>query len=37
LRGIIGKFAAPHLRWAAKSDPNPVVRKQAATLARYIR
>jgi serine/threonine-protein kinase len=37
LRGIIGKFAAPHLRWAAKNDPNPVVRKQAAVLARYIR
>ncbi|HEY5950393.1 MAG TPA: protein kinase [Kofleriaceae bacterium] len=37
LRGIIGKFAAPHLRWAAKNDPNPVVRKQAGTLARYIR
>ena len=37
LRGIIGKFAGPHLRWAAKNDPNPVVRKQAATLARYIR
>jgi len=37
LRGIIGKFAAPHLRWAAKNDPNPVVRKQASLLARYIR
>jgi serine/threonine protein kinase len=37
LRGIIGKFAAPHLRWAAKNEKNPVVRKQAATLARYIR
>ncbi len=37
LRGIIGKYAAPHLRSAAKNDPNPVVRKQATTLARYIR
>jgi eukaryotic-like serine/threonine-protein kinase len=37
LRGTIGKYAAPHLRWAAKHDENPVVRKQAATLARYIR
>jgi len=37
LRGIIGKYAAPHLRWAAKNDPNPVVRKQATTLSRYIR
>jgi hypothetical protein len=37
LRGVIGRFAAPHLRWAAKNDPNPVVRKQAASLARYIR
>jgi serine/threonine-protein kinase len=37
LRGIIGKFAAPHLRWAAKNDRNPVVRKQAAILSRYIR
>jgi len=37
LRGIIGKFAGPHLRWAAKNDPNPVVRKQASTLSRYIR
>ena len=37
LRGIIGKFCAPHLRWAAKNDPNPVVRKQASSLARYIR
>jgi len=23
LRGIIGKFSAPYLRWAAKNDPNP--------------
>ena len=37
IRGIIGKFAGPHLRVAAKSDPNPVVRKQAANLSRYIR
>jgi serine/threonine protein kinase len=37
LRGIIGRPAAPHLRWAAKHDDNPVVRKQAANLARYIR
>jgi serine/threonine-protein kinase len=37
LRGIIGKFSAPYLRWAAKNDPNPVVRKQASNLARYIR
>ncbi len=37
LRGIIGKFSGPHLRWAVKNDPNPVVRKQAAVLARYIR
>jgi eukaryotic-like serine/threonine-protein kinase len=37
LRGIIGRFAGPHLRWAAKNDPNPVVRKQASILARYIR
>ncbi len=37
LRGIIGKYAAPHLRRAAKNEKNPVVRKHAATLARYIR
>jgi len=37
LRGTIGRFAAPHVRWAARNDPNPVVRKQAATLSRYIR
>ena len=37
LRGIIGKYAGPHLRWAAKNDKNPVVRKHAAVLSRYIR
>ena len=37
LRGVIGKWAAPHLRWAARNDPNPVVRKQANYLTRYIR
>ena len=37
LRGIIGKYAGPHLRRAAKNEKNPVVRKHAATLARYIR
>jgi serine/threonine-protein kinase len=37
LRGTIGRFAAPHLRWAAKNDPNPAVRKQAQALSRYIR
>ena len=37
LRGTIGKYAAPHLKRAAKDDPNPVVRKQAGILARYIR
>jgi serine/threonine-protein kinase len=37
LRGTIGKYAAPHLRSAAKNDPNPVGRKHAAVLARYIR
>src|SRR5690606_13069499 len=31
LRGIIGKYAAPHLRRAAKNEKNPVVRKHAAT------
>jgi len=37
LRGVIGKWAAPHVRWAARNDPNPVVRKQANYLQRYIR
>jgi hypothetical protein len=37
IRGVIGRWAAPHLRWAARNDPNPVVRKQAASLARYVR
>lgn len=37
LRGVIGSYCKPHLKWAAAHEKNPVVRKQAATLARYIR
>ena len=37
LRSTIGKWAVPHLRTAAKSEPNDRVRKQAAALAKSIR
>ncbi len=37
LRGVIGGYARPYLKWAAANEKNPVVRKQAASLARYIR
>jgi eukaryotic-like serine/threonine-protein kinase len=37
LRGVIGSYSKPYLKWAANNEKNPVVRKQAATLARYIR
>jgi tetratricopeptide (TPR) repeat protein len=37
LRGIIGHPAAAYLRYEAAHAENPVVRKQAANLARYIR
>ena len=37
LRGVIGSFSRPYLKWAATNEKNPVVRKQAATLSRYIR
>jgi len=37
LRGVIGSAARPYLKWAAANEKNPVVRKQAASLARYIR
>ena len=36
LRGTIGHPAAVYLRFAAAHEPNPVVRKQASQLARYI-
>jgi serine/threonine-protein kinase len=37
LRGVIGGYSKPYLKYAASHDPSAVVRKQAATLARYIR
>jgi len=37
LRGTIGHPAAAYLRYEATHAENPVVRKQAASLARYIR
>ena len=37
LRGTIGHPAAAYLKAAAARDPNPVVRKQAGQLARYVR
>jgi serine/threonine-protein kinase len=37
LRGVIGHPAAAYLRYEASHAENPVVRKQAANLARYIR
>jgi hypothetical protein len=37
IRGVIGIYSKPYLRSAAVKEKNPVVRKQAATLARYIR
>jgi len=37
LRGVIGHPAAAYLRYQAVHAENPVVRKQAANLARYIR
>ncbi len=37
LRGVIGSYSKPYLKYAAAHDPSEVVRKQAANLARYIR
>jgi len=37
IRGVIGRSSKPYLRWAARHDPNPVVRKQARVLNRYVR
>jgi hypothetical protein len=37
LRGVIGHPAAAYLRYEASHAENPVVRKQAATLAKFIR
>ena len=37
LRGTIGHYAAPYLRVAAKTEPNPTVRKLAGNLAKVIR
>jgi hypothetical protein len=37
LRGVIGSYARPYLRWAAANEKSPVVRKQAGQLVRYIR
>jgi serine/threonine-protein kinase len=37
IRGVIGGYAKPYLKWAAANEKNPVVRKQAASLARLIR
>ena len=37
LRGVIGHPAAAYLRYEAAHAENPVVRKQAANLARFIR
>ncbi len=37
LRGVIGSYAKRHLAKAAKSEKNPVVRKEAARVARMIR
>jgi eukaryotic-like serine/threonine-protein kinase len=37
IRGVIGAYAKPYLKWAAGNEKNPVVRKQAASLARLIR
>jgi TolA-binding protein len=36
LRNTIGHPAAIYLKFAATHEPNPIVRKQAAALARYI-
>jgi eukaryotic-like serine/threonine-protein kinase len=37
IRGVLGSHAKPHLKWASQHEKNPVVRKQAQNLARYIR
>jgi hypothetical protein len=37
LRGVIGHPAAAYLRYEAAHAENPVVKKQAASLAKYIR
>ena len=37
LRGVIGRPSVPYLRYAAAHEQNPIVRKQAATVARLIR
>jgi len=37
LRGVIGRPALPYLKAAAAHEPNPVVRKRAGELARFIR
>ncbi|HTR55287.1 MAG TPA: protein kinase [Kofleriaceae bacterium] len=37
LRGVIGHPALPYLKAAAVHEPNPVVRKKAGELARFIR
>ncbi len=37
LRGVIGSPAHGYLEQAAKHEDNPIIRKQAANLARYIR
>jgi eukaryotic-like serine/threonine-protein kinase len=37
IRGVIGSHAKPHLKWASQHEKNPVVRRQAQNLVRYIR
>jgi serine/threonine-protein kinase len=37
LRGVIGRPSVPYLKYAAAHEQNPIVRKQAATVARLIR
>ena len=37
LRGVIGRPSLPYLKYAAAHEQNPIVRKQAATVARLIR
>lgn len=37
LRRTIGRSAVPNLKYLAAHDPNPVVRKQAAALAKQLR
>ncbi len=37
LRGVIGRSSKPYLKWAASNEKNPVVRREAARVARMIR